>query len=128
MLKFHVPKNVSPPFGKYSHAVEVGPGARWLHVSGQVGVMPDGKIAQGISDQCEWAWKNLLAILDDAHMGLSDVVKITTYLVNAGHVAAFREARDRVVGDIRPASTLVVVEALASPEWLVEVELTAAKE
>lgn len=127
MPKFHQPDNVAAPFGNYSHSVEAGPGARWLHVSGQVGVMPDGKIATGITDQCEWAWKNLLTILDDAGMSLADVVKTTTYLVNAGHVSAFRDVRNAVIGKHRPASTLVVVKALASPEWLVEIELTAAK-
>jgi enamine deaminase RidA (YjgF/YER057c/UK114 family) len=61
-------------------------------------------------------------------MDMADVVKTTTYLVNADHVADFREARDRVIGDARPASTLVVIDALASPDWLVEIELVAARE
>lgn len=125
---FHQPGNVSPPFGKYSHSVEIGAGARWLHVSGQVGVMPDGRLADGITAQCEWAWKNLLAILEHAGMSMADVVKTTTYLVNADHVAAFRDARDRVIGEARPASTLVVIGALASPDWLVEIELIAARD
>ncbi|HEX9584007.1 MAG TPA: RidA family protein [Gammaproteobacteria bacterium] len=128
MPTFHQPGGVSPPFGKYSHSVEVGAGARWLHVSGQVGVTPDGRLADGVAAQCEWAWKNLLAILEQSDMDMADVVKTTTYLVNADHVADFREARDRVIGDARPASTLVVIDALASPDWLVEIELVAARE
>jgi len=127
MTKLYNPKGVAPPFGRYSHAGEVEAGARWLHVSGQVGVMADGIMAEGIAAQCEWAWKNLQGILQGAGMEMSDVVKTTTYLVDAGHVAAFREARDRAIGDYRPASTLIVVKALASSEWLVEIELVAAK-
>lgn len=127
MLKQLSPDTIAPPFGNYSHAVEVRSGARWLHVSGQVGVMPNGKMAEGISAQCEWAWKNLLGILNHAGMGLPDVVKTTTYLVDRAHVPAFRQARDRMLGDARPASTLVVVDALAAKEWLVEIELIAAK-
>ena len=127
MTKLYNPKGVAPPFGKYSHAGEVEAGARWLHASGQVGVMADGTMAEGIAAQCEWAWKNLQGILQGAGMEMSDVVKTTTYLVDAGHVAAFREARDRAIGDYRPASTLIVVKALASSEWLVEIELVAAK-
>ena len=127
MTKLYNPKVVAPPFGKYSHAGEVEAGARWLHASGQVGVMADGTMAEGIAAQCEWAWKNLQGILQGAGMEMSDVVKTTTYLVDAGHVAAFREARDRAIGDYRPASTLIVVKALASSEWLVEIELVAAK-
>ena len=127
MTKLYNPQGVAPPFGKYSHAGEVDAGARWLHVSGQVGVTADGTMAEGIAAQCEWAWKNLQGILQGAGMEMSDVVKTTTYLVDAGHVAAFREARDAAVGDHRPASTLIVVQGLASPEWLVEIELVAAK-
>lgn len=127
MIKFHNPENVAPPFGHYSHAALTEKGARWLHVSGQVGVKPDGSMAQGIDAQCEWAWKNLLGILESSGMGVADVVKTTVYLVNADHVAVFRKARDRVLGEHRPASTLVVVQALASPEWLVEIELQAAR-
>ncbi len=127
MIRFENPEKVAPPFGNYSHAATVAENARWLHVSGQVGVKPDGTMAEGIDAQCEWAWKNLLGILESSGMGLADVVKTTTYLVNADHVAAFRQARDRVIGAHRPASTLVVVAALASPQWLVEIELVAAR-
>ncbi len=127
MIEFNNPGGVAPPFGNYSHAALVAKDARWLHVSGQVGVMSDGNIAEGIDAQCEWAWKNLLGILESSGMELADVVKTTTYLVSSDHVGAFRKARDRVIGAHRPASTLVVVQALASPEWLVEIELEAAR-
>ena len=127
MIEFKNPQGVAPPFGNYSHSALVARDARWLHVSGQVGVKPDGTLGQGIDEQCEWAWKNLLGILESCGMELADVVKTTTYLVDAAHVPAFRKARDRVIGDHRPASTLVVVAALASPDWLVEIELEAAR-
>lgn len=127
MIQFDNPGNVAPPFGKYSHGARVDEGARWLYVSGQVGVRPDGTMADGVDAQCEWAWNNLLGVLESSRMGLADVVKTTTYLVNSNHVAAFRQARDRVIGDHRPASTLVIVAALAFPEWLVEIELVAAR-
>jgi enamine deaminase RidA (YjgF/YER057c/UK114 family) len=121
------PKTVAPPFGKYSHSVEAPAGARTLYVAGQVGVKPDGSMAQGIDGQCEWAWKNLVAVLMDAGMGVDDVVKINIYLTDADHVAAFRAARDAVVGDRRPAATLAVIKRLAAPDWLVEIEAVAAK-
>lgn len=127
MIEFNNPGGVAPPFGNYSHSALVAKDARWLRVSGQVGVKPDGTIAEGIDAQCEWAWRNLVGILESSGMGLGDVVKTTTYLVNADDVGAFRKARDRVIGAHRPASTLVVVRALASAEWLVEIELEAAR-
>ena len=47
MLKHYKPDSVAPPFSRFSHAVEVPAGARWLHISGQIGVKPDGTIAEG---------------------------------------------------------------------------------
>lgn len=121
------PETVSPPFGAYSHGVEAPAGARWLHVSGQVGVMPDGTMADGIDAQCEWAWKNLISVLEAAGMSLDDVVKVTTYLLSAEDVPIWRKARDQVIGDARPAATLCVISALAGADWLVEIEAIAAK-
>lgn len=121
------PGTVAKPGSAYSHAIEVAPGARWLHISGQVGVSPDGRTASGAEAQAEACWANIRAILADAGMGLEDLVKVTTYLVSAGDVAVARTVRDRNIGVHRPASTLVVVHALANPAWLIEIEAIAAK-
>jgi enamine deaminase RidA (YjgF/YER057c/UK114 family) len=56
------------------------------------------------------------------------LVKLTIYLTDARHIEEMRAARSKVFGDdARPASTLVIVDGLASPEFLVEVEAWAAK-
>jgi len=127
VLKRHNPESVAPPFGTYSHGIEVPPNARWLYVSGQVGVQPDGSMADGIEAQVEQAYRNLLGVLQAAGMGAEDIVRLNQFLVRSGDVAALREGRGRVLGDVRPASTLVVIPALASPDWLVEIEAVAAK-
>jgi len=59
MSKLHTPDGMAPPFGHYSHGVEVAPSARWLYLSGQVGAQPDGTVPDGIEAQAEWAWKNI---------------------------------------------------------------------
>lgn len=123
----HNPSTVAPPFGTYSHGIEVPAGARWLYASGQVGVMPDGTVADGIEAQSEWALRNLMAVLDAAGMEPRDLVRLNQYLTRAEDVGAFRAVRARFLGELRPASTLVMVGALASPDWLVEVEAVAAK-
>ena len=125
-LTRHVPPAIAAPFGGYSHAVEVPAGMRQLHVSGQVGVAPDGTLATGTEAQCARAFDNLLAILAGAGMGLDDIVKIDVYLTRPDDVAAYRAVRDRVLEGRRPASTLLVVSALADPRWLVEIQMTAA--
>ena len=78
------------PTVPYSHAVEVPGGSRLLYISGEIGVQPDGVVPEGIEAQAEALWKNLIAILEDAGMGIGDLVKITTFLVNVEDAAAGR--------------------------------------
>ena len=127
MNKIHNPAGIAPPIGAYSHGIEVPAGARTLHISGQVGLTPDGKLAAGIEAQTEAALNNILGILKSAGMGIEDVVKMTTFLVDANDVGKVRAARMRVLGSHRPASTLLVIARLAAPEYLIEIEATAAK-
>src|SRR5439155_18201734 len=84
----HTPDTVAKPFGLYSHAVEVPEGSRLLYISGEVGVLPDGTVPEGIEAQAEACWRNIIAILAVAGMGVGDQVKITTYLVRPEDVAA----------------------------------------
>lgn len=123
----HNPPTVAAPASRYSHGVEVKPNARWLHISGQVGVLPDGKTAANFAAQAEACWQNIASILKAAGMGMEDLVKITAFIRNPADIAALRAVRDKFIGDARPASTLIVVAGLASPDWLVEVEAVAAK-
>jgi 2-iminobutanoate/2-iminopropanoate deaminase len=128
MAKIHNPTRVAPPAGPYSHGIEVRANARWLHISGQVGTATDGTVPSETGAQAEICWRNIQAILADAGMGMEHLVKVTAFLTRAEDIPAYREARDRVLGEARPASTLVVVSRLARPEWLVEVEAVAAAE
>lgn len=128
MLKRHNPTTVHAPAGKYSHGVEAPPGTRLLYVSGQVGAKPDGTTASSDAAQCEQAWANVKNVLAAAGMGLDDIVKLNAYITRTDLIPVYRAARDKVLGDIAPpASTLVVVSALANPSWVVEVECVAAK-
>lgn len=121
------PKKIHKPLAKYTHGVEVGPGARWLQISGQIGVTPAGKVAGGIKGQCDRAFRNLLAVLAEAGMDAGDIVKITVYLTGTEHIPAYRVARDKHLGRARPASTLLIISGLALPDLLVEIEAVAAK-
>jgi enamine deaminase RidA (YjgF/YER057c/UK114 family) len=126
-MKRYNPAVNAPPNGPYSHGVEVPAGVRWLHTAGQVGTARDGTAPPDIEGQTEQAWRNLLAVLEEGGMGVGDIVKIHTYLTRAEDIPAYGKVRARFLGDARPASTLVVVQALARPGWLVEVEAVAAK-
>ena len=126
MLTRHNPDTIAPTFSAYSHGVEVAPGARWLHISGQVGVLPDGSFAHSPVGQMEQTWSNLLAVLAGAGMGPHDLVKVTGFLTRSEDVPLFRQVRDSLLEGAQPASSLVIVSGLAHPDWLVEIEAVAA--
>ncbi|MGE0096359.1 MAG: RidA family protein [Alphaproteobacteria bacterium] len=126
--KFSNPDGVRAPGGAYTHVVEVPANARWLVISGQVGITPDGKILEGAEAQTEQCYKNLLACLKAHGMGKEDIVKFTVYLTDSRYIVPYRAARERLIGnDCKPTSTLVIVDGLAVPEMLVEIEAWAAK-
>ena len=126
MLSKHNPNTIAAAFSSYSLGVEAPAQARWLHVSGQVGVAPDGSLAEGPEAQMETAFRNILAILGSAGMGPHDLVKVTVFLTRSEDVGLYRGVRDRMLAGATPASTLLIISALASPDWLVEIEAIAA--
>ena len=127
MNKLHNPETVAAPFSTYSHAVESTQNCHVLFISGQVGVNPDGSMAEGIEAQTEAAFKNVRELLKSASMDFEDITRLNTYLVNREDIAKVRGVREGLLGDARPASTLVLVAGLASEDWLVEIEAIAAK-
>jgi len=124
-MRKHNPASISAPMGAYSNGVSAPGQGRWLHVAGQIGVRPDGSLAEGLAQQAEVAWANLLAILKDADMGVENLIKVTHYLLDATDLTEYGPVRSRFLGEARPASTLLVVKSLARPEWLVEVDAVA---
>ena len=111
----------------YSDAIEVGPNLRWLLTSGTPGLATDGDLPKDISGQAELAWKHVISMLEQAGMTVADIVKVTQYLTRAEDIAAYGKVRTRFLGDVRPAAMLLVIPELVRPEFLVEVEILAAK-
>ena len=121
------PASIAPPAARYSLAVLTTSPSRLLHTAGVVPVAPDGSVPASLAEQAEQVWSNLLVILGEAGMEVGDVVSMTTYVVEGNDVAAAMAARDRAMAGHLPASTLVLVPALARPEWRLEVALVAAR-
>ena len=84
------------------------------------------RCGDAIEAQAEACWRNIIAILADAGMGIDDLVKITTYLVRPEDVAAAGAARAKHFGDARPGSATIIVKALVNPSFLIEIEAVAA--
>jgi enamine deaminase RidA (YjgF/YER057c/UK114 family) len=118
---------VARQIGNYSDAVEAPANSRWLLTSGTPGLALDGRLPSDITGQTELAWTHIVAMLKDADMTIHDVVKVTQYLLHASFIPDYVKVRSRFLGDARPASTLLVVPQSIRPEFLLEVEVLAAK-
>jgi enamine deaminase RidA (YjgF/YER057c/UK114 family) len=98
-----------------------------LHTSGIAPINAEGMVPDGIEDQSRVVWTNLLEILAESEMDITDVVSVTTYVVVGQPIGAVLVARDRALKGHRAASTVVMVSELIRPEWLIEIALVAAK-
>lgn len=119
--------DIAPPLAAYSHGVEVATGARLVFCSGQLGLAPDGDVPEGCEAQVELCFGNVAAILAVAGMGLHDVVRINAFVTAREHMAPYMRVRDRFFADHPPASTLMIVSGFTRAEFVVEIEVVAAK-
>lgn len=123
------PPGIAPPFAAYAHGVAVPAGHRLVVTSGQLALAADGTVPQGAEAQARLCFANCAAILAEAGMAPGDVIRINAFVTARDHMAGYMAARDAWLAGITrlPASTLVIVSGFTRPEFLVEVEVTAAK-
>ncbi|HRJ63645.1 RidA family protein [Brevundimonas sp. UBA2416] len=116
----------SPPVeGSYPQAVEVTAPSRWLYLSGQIPVAPDGSLAAEFTGQCDQVWDNIETQLAAAGMSLDNLVKVTTFLSDRSYALENREVRVRRLAGRQPALT-VIITGIFDESWLVEIEAVAA--
>lgn len=127
MLKTQNPDTMPPPAALYSQVVEIPANARFVFLAGQVGMRPDGTVTEGFEEQHRQAWRNCVAGLEAAGMGVEDIVRINVYATEASDIQHLAAGRAEFLGDHLPCSTWIVVKSLAQPGWVVEQEIIAAK-
>lgn len=123
-LQFTNPPGLSSPT-TYSHVVRAG---KTLYIAGQVAADAQGKVvSQAMTDQVRQVLANLRTALASQGAGVEHIAKINIYVTD---MDAFREpeaakVRADFFGTHKPASTLVQVVRLASPDFKVEIEAIA---
>ena len=118
-------KNAPAAVGPYVHAVKAG---NFVFTSGQIGLIPEtGVLARGIAAQTEQVLKNLGAVLSEAGLAYTDVIKTTVFLDSMDDFAVVNEIYVKYFTGDAPARSCVEVASLPK-EALVEIEVIAVAE
>lgn len=99
-----------------------------VYLRGQIGQDLETRESVGIGDvevQAEKAMANIDMLLREAGSSLEDIVKVTVYIIDPRYREAVYRTMGRWLKGVYPVSTGIVVQALARPEWLVEIDATA---
>ncbi|MCD6073583.1 MAG: enamine deaminase RidA [Rhodospirillales bacterium] len=128
MVKRYDIDGINPTGGRFSQVGEIGPNARLFYLAGQTAGRPDGTFAADFKGQAEQVYKNIADVLKGCGLSTANIVKTTTYLLNPDDLTVWRDAQKQALGDIKPASTLLFISRLARPEYLIEVDVIAAKD
>ena len=106
----------------YSRAVVDGD---WCFVAGTTGPDTDGSFPDDVASQTRNALAIIKKALEEGGFGFEDVVRATYYITDIAHAEPFLAVCGETFGEIRPATTLLIVAGLYKPEMKVEIEVTA---
>jgi 2-iminobutanoate/2-iminopropanoate deaminase len=117
---------VRAPAGGFVQATVVRAGSDLVFVSGQTPEDVDGSVPADFEGQARMAWRNVERTLAAAGCTLDDVAKVNMYIRDRVYREANRTVRNDVLGDRRPALTVLVTDHW-DEEWLIEIEVVAAR-
>jgi len=121
------PATVRRPFGNYNHGLVVPNAGRLLVTSGQLGIGVDDVVPETIEEQAVLCFEAIKTILAEGGMSFEDVIRIAAFVTRREDFPIYMAVRDRYTKPPLPVSTLIIVSGFTRPEFLVEVEVTAAK-
>jgi 2-iminobutanoate/2-iminopropanoate deaminase len=116
-------RSVHPTKG-YSHASKAG---NTLYIAGQISKDVDGNLV-GKGDfeaQVRQVCENLKNIMEEAGGTLQNIVKKTTFLTHYNYIEIYRRVRSEYFPEPCPPNTLLIIESLALPDYMIEVEAVA---
>lgn len=99
-----------------------------VYLRGQIGQDLETRESVGVGDvvaQTEQAMSNIDMLLREAGSSLADIVKVTVYIIDPRYREDVYRTMGKWLKGVYPVSTGIVVQALARPEWLVEIDATA---
>jgi 2-iminobutanoate/2-iminopropanoate deaminase len=115
------------PNGVFSHATAIEATGRFVFISGMTARRPDGSIA-GIGDvteQTRQVCENLKAAVEAAGGTLDDICRVDVYVRNMEHFEAIHKVRAQYFKPPLPASTMVEINKMTSPDYLIEINAIA---
>jgi len=117
---------VRAPAGGFVHATVVPAGSDLVFVSGQTPEDIDGSVPTDFEHQARMAWRNVERTLSAAACTLDHVAKVNMYIRDRCYREQNRNVRNEVLGDRRPALTVLVTDHW-DDAWLIEIEVVAAR-
>lgn len=119
------PAVLPAPTGNYTHGTLVTEARRTVFVSGQVTWSDaNGEIPADFETQYRTVWRNVLAVLAEAGMGVRNLAKVNMYLADRRYRDVSSKLREEILGDHRPALTIIVCD-IYDEAWLLEIEAIA---
>jgi 2-iminobutanoate/2-iminopropanoate deaminase len=115
----------APAAPTYAQVMEVSGATRFVFISGQIPVTPDGHIPETFAEQSRLAWANVLAQLRASAMTVDNLVKVMIFLSDRRYIADYRKTRDEALGGRRIALTTIIT-GIFDEKWLLEIEAIAA--
>lgn len=125
MIRRHNPPLVPAPIGRYAHGLELAAAGRLLFISGQIPEDLAGDVPSDFPAQCRLVWAHIGAVLREAGLEYSHLVKVVTFLTDRSLAETNSAIRQEVLGSHEPALTVIVAQTL-DPRWLLEIEAIAA--
>lgn len=120
------PKLRQPP-GHFSHATTIEAAGRLVFISGMTARKADGSIAGigDITEQTRQVCENLKAAVEAAGGTMEDICRVDVYVRNMEHFDAIHKVRGQYFKEPLPASTMVEVTKMVSPDYLIEINAIA---